>query len=141
MQRVKQDGWAAEGISGRVIFCRLLGRDAHKSFRKNSDSPTTQQIQAQLSVVVARTVMELNGIACLSIEEIAPDKQQIVCFRNFRHAITSLIPDDGDSAVCARAAESSDGNNCWLVDYRCLFAAVPSKLTNRTMNELQASNY
>ena len=66
----------------------------------------TQQIQAQFSVVVARTVMELNGIACLSIEEIAPDKQQIVCSKSFRHAITSF--DALMMAIarfCARAAE------------------------------------
>jgi len=65
-----------------------------------------QQIQAQFSVVVARTVMELNGIACLSIEEIAPDKQQIVCSRSFRYAITSF--DALMMAIarfCARAAE------------------------------------
>jgi DNA polymerase V len=66
----------------------------------------TKQIQAQFSVVVARTVMELNGIACLSIEEIAPDKQQIVCSRSFRHAITTF--DALMMAIarfCSRAAE------------------------------------
>ncbi len=65
-----------------------------------------QQIQAQFSIVIARTVMELNGITCLSIEEIAPDKQQIVCSRSFRHALTTY--DSLMMAIarfCARAAE------------------------------------
>jgi DNA polymerase V len=43
----------------------------------------TQRIQEQFNIVVARTVLELNGIACLELEEIAPDKQQIVCSRSF----------------------------------------------------------
>jgi DNA polymerase V len=69
-------------------------------------SQPSKQIQAQFSVAVARTVMELNGIACLAIEEIAPDKQQIVCSRSFRHGITTF--DALMMAIarfCARAAE------------------------------------
>ncbi|OAI03584.1 DNA polymerase V subunit UmuC [Methylomonas methanica] len=49
-----------------------------------------QKIQQQFSIVVARTVMELNGIACLELEEIAPDKQQIVCSRTFSRRLTTL---------------------------------------------------
>lgn len=44
---------------------------------------STQRIHEQFNVVIARTVMELNGIQCLELEEIAPDKQQIVCSRSF----------------------------------------------------------
>jgi len=47
-----------------------------------------ESIQAQFNVVVARTVMELNGVACLSLEEIAPDKQQIVCSRSFKRRLS-----------------------------------------------------
>jgi len=47
-----------------------------------------ERIQAQFSVVVARTVMELNGIACLELEAIAPDKLQIVCLRSFSRKLT-----------------------------------------------------
>ena len=49
-----------------------------------------QKMQQQFSVVMARTVMELNGIACLDLEEIAPDKQQIVCSRSFSRKLTTL---------------------------------------------------
>lgn len=31
-----------------------------------------QKMQQRFSVVMARTIMELNGIACLDLEEIAP---------------------------------------------------------------------
>ncbi len=49
-----------------------------------------QKMQQQFSVVMARTIMELNGIACLALEEIAPDKQQIVCSRSFSRKLTTL---------------------------------------------------
>src|SRR5450631_1864937 len=46
MQRVKQDGWGRRRHKRSRNFCRLLGRDAQKSFRKNSDSPLLFQIHA-----------------------------------------------------------------------------------------------
>jgi DNA polymerase V len=49
-----------------------------------------QKMQQRFSVVMARTIMELNGIACLDLEEIAPAKQQIVCSRSFSRKLTSL---------------------------------------------------
>ncbi|MGZ8946704.1 MAG: Y-family DNA polymerase [Methylococcaceae bacterium] len=48
----------------------------------------SKRIQAQFNIVVARTVLELNGIACLELEEISPDKQQIVCSRSFSRRLT-----------------------------------------------------
>ena len=45
MQRVKQDGWGRRRHWRSRNFCRLLGRDAHKSFRKNSDSPPSTDIK------------------------------------------------------------------------------------------------
>lgn len=50
----------------------------------------TQRIREEFNVVIARTVMELNGIQCLELEEIAPDKQQIVCSRSFSRRLTEL---------------------------------------------------
>ena len=58
----------------------------------------SKRIQAQFNVVVARTVMELNGIPCLELEEIAPDKQQIVCSRSFSRRLTRIpgtVPSHG----------------------------------------------
>lgn len=47
-----------------------------------------ENIRQQFNIVVARTVMELNGIACLDLDDIAPDKQQIVCSRSFSRRLT-----------------------------------------------------
>ncbi len=40
-------------------------------------------IQKQFNIVLARTVLELNGISCLSLQETVADKQQIICSRSF----------------------------------------------------------
>jgi len=45
-------------------------------------------MQKQFNVVIARTVMELNGSACLMLEDIQTDKQQIVCSRSFKRRLT-----------------------------------------------------
>ena len=66
----------------------------------------SHRIQAQFNVVVARTVMELNGIPCLELEEIAPDKQQIVCSRSFSHRLTQYRElSQAMAEFCSRAAE------------------------------------
>ena len=64
------------------------------------------RMQAQFSVVVARTVMELNGISCLALEEMAPAKQQIVCSRSFKQRLTALSDlSEALAGFCCRAAE------------------------------------
>ncbi len=66
----------------------------------------SQRLQAQFNVTVARTVLELNGVACSELEETAQDKQQIICSRSFSRRIT----DYGElsqalAEFCSRAAE------------------------------------
>lgn len=48
-----------------------------------------QRIQQQFNIVIARTVQELNGVPCLELDDIAPDKQQIVCSRSFSRRLTA----------------------------------------------------
>jgi len=40
-------------------------------------------IRRQFSVVTERTVMELRGVSCMTLEEVALAKQQIMCSRSF----------------------------------------------------------
>jgi len=64
------------------------------------------RIRDQFNVVVARTVMELNGIPCLELEEIAPDKKQIVCSRSFSRRLTEYRElSEALAEFCSRAAE------------------------------------
>jgi DNA polymerase V len=50
--------------------------------------------------------MELNDIPCLELEEIAPNKQQIVCSRSFSRRLTEYgeLP-EALAEFCSRAAE------------------------------------
>jgi DNA polymerase V len=67
---------------------------------------SSQRIQARFNVVVARTVKELNGVACLELEAIAPHKQQIVCSRSFSRRLTEFSPvSQALAEFCGRAAE------------------------------------
>jgi DNA polymerase V len=69
-------------------------------------SQPVDRIRDQFNVVIARTVMELNGISCLELEEIAPDKQQIVCSRSFSRWLTEYRElAEAMAAFCSRAAE------------------------------------
>ena len=49
-----------------------------------------EKIQQQFNIVVARTVMELNGFPCIELEDIAPDRQQIISSRSFGHKLTAF---------------------------------------------------
>lgn len=44
------------------------------------------------SVVLERTVRELQGVSCISLELAPPPKKQIACTRSFGHPITTLPP-------------------------------------------------
>ncbi|CTA72431.1 Mutagenesis and repair protein [Shigella sonnei] len=48
----------------------------------------TAFIRKNFSVILERTVRELNGESCISLEEAPPAKQQIVCSRSFGERIT-----------------------------------------------------
>lgn len=67
---------------------------------------TVESIQSQFNIVIARTVMELNGTACLSLDDIATDKQQIVCSRSFKRRLTQYNElAEALACFCTRAAE------------------------------------
>ncbi len=69
-------------------------------------SQSSERLQAQLTIVVARTVMELNGIPCLELQEITANKQQLVCSRSFSRRLTEYKELSAALAeFCSRAAE------------------------------------
>ena len=71
---------------GRKLAVGLENLGIHTVWDLAGQPP--QRIQQQFNIVVARTVLELNGIACLAMEEVTPDKQQIVCSRSFGRKLT-----------------------------------------------------
>lgn len=63
-------------------------------------------IRKNFSVVLERTVRELNGESCLSLEEAPPTKQQIVCSRSFGVKITEY--ESLRQAICQHAEWASE---------------------------------
>ena len=49
-------------------------------------------LRREFSVVLERTIMELNGSPCIDMEDSAPDKQQIMSSRSFGDYVTELEP-------------------------------------------------
>ncbi|HCV3110577.1 Y-family DNA polymerase [Acinetobacter baumannii] len=49
-----------------------------------------REMQKKLSIVMARTIYELQGISCIEIEHTPPSKKQIVASRSFGGRVTEL---------------------------------------------------
>ena len=63
-------------------------------------------IRAEFGVVLARTLAELNGVACIGLEPAAPERQQIVCSRSFGTTVGDLAQlEQAVIAYTVRAAE------------------------------------
>lgn len=62
-------------------------------------------IRRQFSVVLERTVRELNGESCIGLEEMPPAKQQIVCSRSFGVRVTEY--EEMRQAICQHAERAS----------------------------------
>jgi DNA polymerase V len=65
-----------------------------------------KRLRGEFSVVQERIVEELNGTACLELDDVVPDKQQIICSRSFG-TLTSLLP-DLEQAVVAYASRAAE---------------------------------
>ena len=64
------------------------------------------QLSEQFSVVVERTVRELNGMPCLGLEEFTAPKEQIICSRSFGEKPTDEF--SIHQAVCAHAERAAE---------------------------------
>lgn len=88
-------------------------------------------IRKNFNVVLERTVRELNGESCISLEEAPPPKQQIVCSRSFGERVTTY--EAMRQAVCQyaeRAAEKLRGERQF-----CRHIAVFVKTSPFALNE------
>ncbi len=68
------------GIGPRLAL-KLAGEKLLTVFDLKTAPP--RQLKARYNVLLERIVRELNGEACLELEEVAPPKQQIVASRSF----------------------------------------------------------
>ena len=74
----------------------------------------TAFIRKNFSVILERTVRELNGESCISLEEAPPAKQQIVCSRSFGERITDK---DAMHQAVAQYAERAAEKIRWERQY------------------------
>ena len=73
---------------GRRIAERLgnMGIDTIEALRRADP----EYIRQQFSIVLERTVKELNGIPCIELEEVGTPRQQIMVSRSFGSEVTQL---------------------------------------------------
>ena len=89
---------------GRKIDARLemMGIRTVRQLRDTD----AEAIRSRFSVVLERTVRELRGISCLGLEEVVPDRQQIMVSRSFGHLVHDLAElEEAVASYIARAAE------------------------------------
>jgi len=72
---------------GRRISERLrnMGIDTVQALRDTSP----KDLRQHFGVVMERTVNELNGVSCLSLDEVSPAKKQIISSRSFGTLVTT----------------------------------------------------
>lgn len=89
---------------GRQLSAQLKAMHIHTAYDLKTANVKT--LRKQFSVVMERTVMELNNQSCLSLEEVAPHKQQIVSSKSFGQPVTEYAYlEQAVSSYTARAAE------------------------------------
>jgi len=89
---------------GRKITARLEMMGI-RTVRQLRDA-NAETIRARFSVVQERTIRELHGESCLDLEEVVPDKQQIMSSRSFGTLVYDLA--DLEEAVASYIAKASE---------------------------------
>lgn len=89
---------------GRKLSPKLNAIGIHTAFDLKNSAP--HKIRQQFSVVMQKTVMELNGTVCIEFEEIAPPKKQILSSRSFGHSVADYKSlEEAITLYMTRAAE------------------------------------
>ncbi len=95
---------------GRRISARLqeMGITTVLELKQTS----SLRIRTEFGVVVERTVAELNGIACMALDEVSPPRAQIICSRSFGVSVNSLAElEQAVIAYTSRACEKLRGQH------------------------------
>lgn len=66
----------------------------------------TRQLRERFNVVVERTVMELRGTSCLSLDDITPARKTLMVSRSFGRKVTALS--DIEASVASHAARAAE---------------------------------
>ncbi len=88
---------------GRKLTRRLESQRVTTAFQLAKMNP--RQVRQSYSVVLERTVCELNGESCLELDEVGSKRQQIVCSRSFGEKLTGYS--NLKETVCEFAARAA----------------------------------
>ncbi len=89
---------------GAKIGAQLRAQGIHTALDLQRMDPAAAK--AGWSVVLEKTVRELNGVPCIEFVDEPPAKQQIACTRSFGHPVTELIElQEAITEFACRAAE------------------------------------
>ncbi|MDP4535436.1 translesion error-prone DNA polymerase V subunit UmuC [Alkalimonas collagenimarina] len=89
---------------GRKLAERLQAMEIQTALQLARACP--QQIRKKFSVVLARTINELNGTACLTLDEVQEPKQQIISSRSFgQRVLDKASMQQAITLYISRAAE------------------------------------
>jgi DNA polymerase V len=90
-----------------------------------------QRIRQQFSVVMEKTIRELNGTVCIELEEISPPKQQIISSRSFGYAVCDYnsLAESITLYVCS-AAEKLRRQHCFSGSVYIYIRTSPFKPTD-----------
>lgn len=89
---------------GRKHKTKLNDLKIHSVFDLAIASP--EYIKDQFSIVMQRTVLELSGISCIELEEVAQPKQQIISSKSFGQKVTDIESlSEAMSAFLQKAAQ------------------------------------
>ncbi len=110
MSSQQQDEWFRKIEVGEIwgIGRRLAPKLHEIGIKTVLDLKTASpsQLRARFSVVMEKTIREINGTACIELEEINPPKKQIVSSRSFGIPVSDLASlEESVSLYISRAAE------------------------------------
>ncbi len=95
----------------------------------NADPAT---VQRRWSIVLGKTVRELNGTPCLTLDDIPPDKQQIACTRSFGQPVTELSDlIEAITEFTSRAAEKLRKQNSQACQLMAFIRTSPFRKQDR----------
>jgi DNA polymerase V len=109
---------------GRRYAAQLKEYGMHTALDLSRMDPAV--VRSRWSVVLERTVRELQGTACIQIEDIAPDKKEIACTRSFGHPVTQRSDlQEAISEFTSRACEKLRRQNSHANQVLCFIRTSP----------------
>ncbi|WP_392565364.1 Y-family DNA polymerase [Utexia brackfieldae] len=115
---------------GRRIAAQLHALNIDTAWQLRQTNP--KRIRQQFSVILERTVLELQGTACIELTDLSQPKQNIMTSRSFGHLTGEL--DDLQEAIRVHASRGAEK----LRQQDCVACAVQVGLkTNRFREDLK----